>query len=50
MPEVLFKVADALEAAESMGVTMDWFDNVIEKISKVNDHQKLVQNIGFIKE
>lgn len=34
-------MADAVEAAKSMGVRVDWFDKVIGKILKAKDHQKL---------
>lgn len=40
-PEVFFEVVDAVEEVSSMGVKVDWLDNVIEKIMKANYHQKL---------
>lgn len=37
-PEVLFEMADAMEAPEGMGVRVDCFDEVVRRILKVKDH------------
>lgn len=50
MHEVLSQVAGVVEATEGMSVRVDWFGNVIGKIVKVKDHQKLEHNGDLIME
>lgn len=47
--EVLFEVANVVEAGESMGVRVDWFDNMLGKILKAKDHYKFAHNVDLIR-
>lgn len=37
MPEVIFEVVVTVEAAENVGVRLDWIDKVTEEILKVRN-------------
>lgn len=50
LPEVISEVADAMEAAENVGVWVEWTDKVIKEIPKVKGHQKFVHTANLIRE
>lgn len=50
MLEVFSEVADAVKAAEIVGLRADWFDKVIGKVQKAKDHQKHAYTSNSIRE